>query len=239
MKKNNQNNLSLLTFFDNESPLAIEYRRLYSNIKYLYSDQELRSLLFTSSTLGEGKSTTSSLFAITSAWRHNKKVLLVDADLRRPYLHKLFLLPQTPGLAEVLTGKTKLKESIQTTSLENFSILTSGQTNENPTELLDSPEFIQILSEMKFYFDLVVFDSAPVLPVSDALVIGNQVDGTLLLVKAGSTSRELVKRAKQLLEGAKIKVLGLVMNNMSEVLPYYYNYRHYGYKYSQKNEGKA
>jgi capsular exopolysaccharide synthesis family protein len=176
---------------------------------------------------------------MTSAWRHNKKVLLVDADLRRPYLHKLFLLPQSPGLADVLTTNAKLKECIQTTHLENLSVLTRGKTSENPTELLDSPEFLQNLSEMKYYYDLVIFDSAPVLPVSDALIIGAQVDGVLLLVKAGSTSRELVKRANELLKATKINLLGLVMNNMKETLPYYYDYKHYGYHYSKENEKKS
>ncbi len=222
---------SILQLYDKESPAATEFRRLYSNLRHSDGFAALKSLLITSATSEEGKSLVASFLSITISQYHNCKTLLVDSDMRKPVIHQLFNLEQKFGLAEVLEEKKPLKECFKKTPLSNLQVLTSGESHRTATELLDSPHLTELFEEMKFYFDLIVIDSAPVIPVSDVMVLLPEVEGTLMVVKAGATPREVVKRALELVQNSGGKILGVVMNNLAGVLPYYYNYTYYGYHY--------
>jgi capsular exopolysaccharide synthesis family protein len=224
---------SILQLYDKESPAATEFRRLYSNLRHSNGFADLKSLLVTSASSGEGKSLVTSFLAITVSQYHDSKTLLLDSDLRRPVIHRLFRIEQKLGLAEILEGKRGLKECLKSTSLSNLKLLTCGQSHLSPTQLLDSPRLTEIFEEAKFYFDTIVIDTAPVVPVSDVMLLLPEVDGTLVVVKAGNTPREVVKRAVELVQNAGGKILGLVLNNLDGVLPYYYNYAYYGYPYGQ------
>lgn len=227
---------SLLAYYNSESTMATEFRRIYSNIKAYNPGKELKTILVTSSTLGEGKSTIASFLAVTVAQRYNRKVLLLDADLRRATIHHHFSLNRVQGLTELLEGEMELRDIIKKTDLENLKIITAGGRTEKPAELLESPKLKQLIDELRFYHDLLIIDSAPIIPVSDALILGQQTDGVLLVVKAGATQREVAKRACELLRGSSLNIVGLVMNNMKEMLPYYYNYNYYGYEYSSPDK---
>ncbi len=230
---------SILSYYDSESTVAIELRRIYSNITKHGSGNEPKTLLVTSSTLGEGKSTVASLLAITVAHRYNnKKVLLLDADLRRAAIHRFFSLSRSGGLAELLEGEIQMKESIKPTDLDNFKVITAGKRVSRPAELLETPRLKQVIDELRFCHDLLIVDCAPVIPVSDALVLGHELDHVLLVLKAGATQREVVKRAVDLLHASDLNIVGIIMNNMMETLPYYYDYKYYGYEYGSPSKGK-
>jgi capsular exopolysaccharide synthesis family protein len=234
MKKNSNHPRypkTILELYDKESPAATEFRRLYSNLRHMDGFADLKSILVTSATSEEGKTLVASFLAITIAHYHDCKTLLIDSDLRRPVVHQLFDLELKKGLAEVLEGKLPLKECWRRTGIGNLQVLTAGEGEKTPTELLDSPRLTEVLEEAKFYFDLIVVDSAPIIPVSDVMILMPEAEGALIVVKAGATPREVVKRAAELVQNAGGKILGIVMNNLEGVLPYYYNYNYYGYEY--------
>jgi len=222
---------NILDLYEGESPVSTEFRRIYSNLRYYTPGEDIKAILVTSPTLGEGKSTLASLLAIEVSQRHNKKVILIDCDLRRPNLHYLFALEQGKGLSELLQGKANFQDCLQSTPLENLKIMTSGEDIQSPSELLETPYFREVVTEARHFSDLVIIDCAPVIPVSDPLIIGPLMDGVILVLKAGYTQREIGKRAVEILREAQVKLLGVIMNNMDEILPYYYSYRYYGYEY--------
>ena len=221
----------ILNLIDGESPITTELRRIYSNLRYYNSEIDIKTILITSSSLGEGKSTLASLLSITVSHRHNKKIILMDCDLRRPNLHRLFKMEQRRGLSELLQGKINLSDCLKPTSLDNLKVITSGEEIESPTELLENPYFQEVITEIKHYSDLLVADCSPVLPVSDPMIIGPLMDGVILVLKAGFTQKEIGRRAIEILNNSQVRLLGVIMNNMKEVLPYYYNYKYYGYEY--------
>ncbi len=222
---------NIVDYFDEESPQATEIRRLYSKLKNMYAGQNIKNLLITSSTIGEGKSTTAALLACTVARYRETKTILVDCDLRRPRVHQLFNLSKEDGVADVLLGRKRLDACFKQSPLENLKILTSGRIVDNPTELFNSPKMKDLFSEIKFYFDAVIVDSPPINPVTDALILAPEMDGALMVVKAGQTPKQVVRRAVELMRNTGVNILGVIVNNMKEVLPYYYDYKYYGYDY--------
>ncbi len=220
--------------FEEESPEATEFRRLYSKLRNLYAGQNVKNLLITSATMNEGKSTTAALLACTVARHRETKTILVDCDLRRPRVHQLFNLSKEDGVADVLTGRKRLDACFKQSPLENLKILTSGGIVDNPTELFNSSRMKDLFSEIKFYFDAVIVDSPPINPVTDALILAPEMDGALMVVKAGQTPKEVVRRAVDLMRNTGINILGVIVNNMKEVLPYYFDYKYYGYDYYNK-----
>jgi capsular exopolysaccharide synthesis family protein len=215
--------------YEIESPEATEFRRLFSRLRRTGEPEPVKSILVTSAVRGEGKSTTASYLAITAARYRKTKTLLVDGDLRKPKIHSLFQLRNQPGLSEVLSGASSLKACFKSTSLEGLKILTAGKARLSPSESFDSDRMKDVFEEMRFYFDVIIVDAAPVIAVSDPIILGSEVGGVLLVVMAGKTPREVVKRAKNILADSNVHILGVVLNNADEVLPYYYDYRYYGY----------
>lgn len=225
----------IIANFAGESATGTEFRRLLHNmLNHKSLPEDGKSFLITSSTTGEGKTTISSNLAITAAQYKLKKTLIIDADLRRPTLHKLFGFDRAPGLSDILENRLKIEDAFRPTELENLWVLTSGSPSPNPTHLFDTPIIPEIIAATKFYFDLIIIDCAPVIPVSDPLILGSDVDGLLMVVKAGETPKEVCKRACSLVVEAEANLLGVALNNVKEALPYYFNYRYYGYQYASK-----
>ena len=222
--------MSLIDFYTQESPFATEFRRLLQRLKKGDGKQELKALMVTSATLSEGKSTISCLLAITAA-KKGQKTLLIDTDLRRPTIHKLFKVDREIGLTEVLTDGLSAKNAVRKTELENLDLITAGRISAEPAEVFDAPAIGRVVAELKFYYDLIVLDCAPIIPVSDPMLLSAEVDGTAMVIRAGKTPKEVARRAVEILNSSTGNLLGVILNNVSNTLPYYYNYDYYGYSY--------
>jgi capsular exopolysaccharide synthesis family protein len=222
----------LMTLLPAHSPTAESYRSLRSSIGFAAIDAPLRTLLVTSSHQGEGKSTTSANLAICMAIE-GRRVLLVDADLRRPNLHRILELPQTPGLTDVLMGNQKLSEALQPTEVPGLRVLTSGPVPPNPAELLNSTAMAHLVSELQSMADVVIFDTPPCLPVTDAPVLAAKVEGVLLVAEIGEARKADLKHAKELFDRAHARTVGLIFNKISGASGGYYYYgRRNGYSYA-------
>lgn len=232
MKK--QKVLSIFDIYDKESPIATEFRRIYSNLKYYTLGEKLSSFLVTSPMMQEGKSTVVSFLAISIADWSRKNVIVLDCDLRRPSIHQFFNLNRDKGMTDILLGKKDYHDCIKRTSLENLALITSGAIVDFPTELLESQTFRDLLVKIKSHYDIIIADCAPVILVNDALVLGGLLDGAIVVLKAGYTQRDVARRAIELLKNAKVNLLGVTVNNMEDAFPYYYNYRYYGYDYGYR-----
>jgi capsular exopolysaccharide synthesis family protein len=228
---------SIFSTYDPESSVGTEFRRLLFNMtNNRILENGGKSFLITSPSTGEGKSTVASFLALTGAVHKPRKTLLIDADLRRPVIHKMFGLKQKNGLTDIIVGGAKLEDCAKSTEVPNLHVITSGISDWNPTELFDSPAIPGLFEAAKFYYDLIIVDSAPVIPVTDPLIIGTEVDGLCLVVKAGATQKEVVARACELINESGARLLGVVLNNVKQALPYYYNHRYYGYHYTSRNK---
>ncbi|WML28505.1 CpsD/CapB family tyrosine-protein kinase [Neobacillus sp. OS1-33] len=209
---------------DSKSPISEQYRTIRTNIQYSSVDQEVKTLMVTSSGPGEGKSTTVANLAVVFA-QQGKKVLLVDADLRKPTVHYTFNQTNTFGLTSVLTKQMTLDKAISETEGKNLFVLTSGPIPPNPAELLSSRVMEQFFHDAQELFDIVLFDTPPVLAVTDAQILANKCEGTILVVSSGKTERDPVVKAKELLDSAQSKLLGVVLNNKKiQNTNYYYYY---------------
>ncbi|MBM4761470.1 polysaccharide biosynthesis tyrosine autokinase [Bacillus sp. B15-48] len=208
---------------DSKSPISEQYRTIRTNIQFSAIDQEIRSIMVTSSGPGEGKSTTAANLAVVFA-QQDKRVLLVDADMRKPTVHYTFNLTNTFGLTTVLSKQVKLNEAVNTTKVNNLFVLPSGPIPPNPAELIGSKAMDAFLAEVKESFDLVIFDTPPVLVVTDAQLLANKCDGTILVVYSGKAEVEHVAKAKELLTNAKGKMLGAILNGkkIEHTAQYYY-----------------
>jgi capsular exopolysaccharide synthesis family protein len=227
---------SIINYFD-RLPTASEFRSIYFNLKNIWQDDRPRSILVSSSSLGEGKSTIASLLAVALSFYGGRMTLLIDADLRRPCLHKLFDVQQSPGLTELLLGEASTGEVLNSTPLNNLKIITSGRQIQKLSKPLKTETLKNLLEQFKLNFGYVVIDTPPIIPVPDSLILSRQVDGVVLVLKAGSTPREVVKRAYDLLKDAKGNSIGIILNNMERALPYYYNHGYYGYGSSKRKKG--
>lgn len=217
----------LIAKINPKSPISEQYRTIRTNIQFSSPDDDIRSFMVTSASPGEGKSTTAANLAVVFA-QQGKRVLLVDGDLRKPTMHYTFQATNTMGLTNVLTRQVRLMEAVQATDVEKLDLLSSGPIPPNPAELLSSRMMDQLLAEAYKQYDLVIFDSPPVLAVTDAQVLANQCQGTVLVIKSGETELENALKAKELLETAKAKLLGAILNNKSIKETSYYHY--YGRK---------
>jgi Mrp family chromosome partitioning ATPase len=236
----------LVSLFDPQSPLAEGYRSLRTNIQFAGMAQGQRVLAFVSAGAQEGKSTSAVNLAIALA-QDGKRVLLVDADLRKPTIHERLGLEQVPGLSEVLLGTTHYTEAIRTVTdlmlgalgveqvvnapgIDNLNILPSGKRPDNPAEFMNSPRLNELIEVVRKEYDITIFDCPPILPVTDGVTLGSKVDGVVMVYQVGRVGRNALKRAKTLLENARAKVVGIVLSNVSaELAPDYEAYR-YSYK---------
>jgi capsular exopolysaccharide synthesis family protein len=223
----------LITYEDPKSPISESYRSLRTNINYAATaDKKIKSLLISSSQPGEGKSTTTANLAIAFA-QLRKKTLLVDADLRKPVQHNVFSHPRGPGLSEYLIGDiTEINSIIHPTKVENLSIITAGGLPPNPSELLGSNAMSKLVDKLESEWDMVLFDSPPIVAVTDASMISGELDAIALVVKAGQTERTAVDRALDTIKNVKAPLIGAVLNGASQEslggkYAYYYSYYNY------------
>nr|WP_304220094.1 CpsD/CapB family tyrosine-protein kinase [Fredinandcohnia onubensis] len=216
-------NRSLVTMLNPKSPISEQYRTIRTNIEFSTVDEDMRLIMVTSSGPGEGKSTTTNNIAVVFA-QQGKKVLLVDSDLRKPTVHYSFRVDNHNGLTNVLTKQEKLEHAIRETDQENLYVLPSGPIPPNPAEMLGSKAMDQLLNDVKDLFDVVVFDTPPVLAVSDGQVLANKLDGVVLVVSSGKTETEAALKAKETLMNSKAKLLGVVLNNIKRTESQYYYY---------------
>lgn len=214
----------LLAHNSPKDPVAEQYRTIRTNIQFSNVDQDIKTIVVTSSGAEEGKSTTTSNLATVYA-QQGLNVLLIDADLRKPTGHYTFRLENHIGLTNVLTRQSTLAQAVQESEIPHLSVLTSGPIPPNPSELLASAQMTELLKEMKEQFDMIIFDTPPILAVADAQILANQVDGTILVVSSGKTEKDAALKSKELLSNAQGKLLGVVLNNRKvEEGNYYYYY---------------
>ncbi len=208
------------------SPIAEAYRALRTNIEFAGRDRPLRSILIASAGPGEGKTTTATNLAIVLA-QGGKKVFLVDADMRRPSIHHMFSLQNRVGLSNLFSNGTKVAEVSHPWRLDNMKIITSGGLPNNPSELLSSEKMVTILNSMEETADMVIMDSPPFL-VTDASVLASRVDGVVLVVEPGTTTRDLALAVLNQLRRANANIIGVVFNRIDHNRAYAYGgYRYY------------
>lgn len=215
----------LITKLNPKSPISEQFRTIRTNINFSSVDKEMRLLMVTSSSPGEGKSTVTANLAVTFA-QQGKKVLLVDADLRKPTVHYTFNMTNTFGLTTILTRQGSFQESISSTDVQHLYVLPSGPIPPNPAELLGSRGMKELLREATAQYDIVLLDTPPVLAVTDAQILANECDGTVLVVSSGQTEIEAAKKAKEMLTSSTTPLLGVVLNNKKakHAQHYYYYY---------------
>jgi tyrosine-protein kinase Etk/Wzc len=227
---------------DSKSQLAESFRTFRSNLLFTGVDQPQRSMLFTSPVPGDGKSTCAANLGVALS-QLGKRVLLVDADLRKPTLHRAFGLKSTPGIVNVLVEEDwqkALDKAIQATASQNLYLLPCGSVPPNPNEMLGSEKMGQVMECLSGRFDFVLFDAPPLLAVSDPMVLASRVDGIVLVVRGGQTSRSALKNSMDLLNNSRGKVLGIVLNGIDfKRERYYYDYhsKYYSSYYGHDEKG--
>lgn len=206
------------------SVVSEQFRTIRTNIQFSMVDKELKTMVVTSAGPASGKSIVSANLAATFA-SEDKKVLLVDADLRKPTVHKTFKVRNTDGLTTLLTDRDKrLSDVIFRTHSEGLYVLTSGPIPPNPAELLSSERMNEINEEILNFFDLIIYDMPPLLAVTDAQVMASKVDGTVFVVPKGQVDKDQVKKSAKLLENVNANVLGAVLNRVDKSEDNYYYY---------------
>jgi succinoglycan biosynthesis transport protein ExoP len=215
------------------SDVAEAYRSIRTAIYFgLSEEKKVKSILVTSPSPGEGKSTSTSNLAIAIA-QSGRRVLLIDADCRRPVQHKIFKMQDGPGLSDVLVGKAVLRDVIRTTSVDKLELLQCGHLPHNPAELLNSQQFLDLLREVTEEYDQVLIDSPPIVPVTDSRILAASCDATILVLRAERSTRRLAEHARDGLFSVGANVLGIIINDVPRGQTgygyYYYGYGKYGY----------
>lgn len=225
---------SPVVFISEPKSLAAEaYRTIRTGLLLSQAGEPPRTILVTSSQSSEGK-TTMTLNLAASLSSAGGRVVLIDADLRRPRVDKaLGLTPGLPGVVDVITGTRTIEEVLITSSLKRVSLIPSGPIPPNPAELLGSIDMASLIDSLADHFDYVLIDSPPVLPVTDAVILSRYVDGVVLVVKGGMTPQRVVVDARNRLESVGASILGVVLNDVDVTGGDYYYYNRYYYSYDQ------
>ncbi|CAI3304203.1 CpsD/CapB family tyrosine-protein kinase [Enterococcus cecorum] len=227
-KKNSAatNPVNLITLLNPNSSISEQYRTVRTNLQFAVAgDQPLRSMAVVSSGPGEGKSTSFANLAVVFA-QAGRRVLLVDADMRKATVHKTFGLSNEVGLSNLVSGQQSASSVIQPSGVDNLSVMTAGPTPPNPAELLNSHRMNVVIEELYQMFDLIVFDLPPVMTVADGLIMASKTDGTVVVIREGVTRKDSIIEAKNRLIQAKARILGVIYNGveqMNESSYYYYS----------------
>ena len=227
------------------APVSEAFRMVRTNLNFAAVDDGLHTLIVSSASPGEGKSTTTANLAVVIA-QTGKRVLVVDADLRRPKQHEIFETSNNQGLTTaILDNQTPASFHIQPTAVPNLKIMTSGPIPPNPAELLNSQRMNQVLADLKEEADVILFDSPPILSVADASILAPQVNGCLLVVEVAKTRRNMFLQAVSRLSNAKAHLYGGIMNSSQSsrrgyyYQPDYYYYHYNNYDYNRRTNGKS
>lgn len=235
MKKNTKKSKikdTLIVHTDPKALVSEAFRNMRTNVHYSNVDKELKIIQITSSQQGEGKSTIVANYATTLA-QSGKKVLIIDCDLRRPRIHKIFGTPNINGLINVLMRENELDRSIKYTKVEGVFVLVAGPVPPNPSEMLESKRMGEIIDAARGIFDIVILDSSPVQPVTDALITSKHADGTIVVVALEETQKEALKKTVESLENVDANIIGTVVNK-ANIKRGHYGYGGYSYKYAYK-----
>ncbi|MFJ7735137.1 CpsD/CapB family tyrosine-protein kinase [Lysinibacillus sp. NPDC097287] len=211
----------LVTVTDTKSLISEQFRTIRTNIRFSLPNQEIKSILITSSIPGEGKSTNAANLGVVFA-QEGKRVIIIDADMRKPTLHHTFSTLNICGLSDVLSKQEEYFNAIQKTTVEGLSVIPSGPLPPNPVELLSSKTMDILMEDLKKDYDIIIFDAPPLLSVSDAQILSNKCDGTLLIVSMDKVQRVEVLKAKATLASSNAKILGVVLNNIKIPKKHYY-----------------
>ncbi|MGM8366177.1 CpsD/CapB family tyrosine-protein kinase [Virgibacillus sp. W0181] len=224
-KKQSRNNKirHLITKLNPRSPISEQYRTIRTNLQFASVDEELQSILISSPGPAAGKSMTVANLAVTYA-QQGKRVLLIDADMRKPTVHYTFRLDNLRGLSNVLVGESTLEDAIVSSDVDNLDLISCGPIPPNPSELLASKKMQTTLELAKKLYDIIIFDTPPILAVADAQILANIVDGSLLVVRSKVTEYEAAEKSKEVLAGASAKLLGAVLNDREKAKSDYYYY---------------
>lgn len=223
---------ALVTEAEPRSAAAEAYRTLTANVRFAGLDRPCRTIVVTSATSGEGKTTTAANFSVALS-QTNARVCLIDADLRRPAMHRMFALPNTRGLSTALVDGLTPKEVAQPTRFPNLFVIPSGPLPPNPAEAVGSQRMREFLAMLVEEFDTVVLDSPPMVSVSDGMVLSAICDGTIFVVRTGIVPSDVVRRAAAQIGTVKGRILGVVLNSvdMRRDGEYYDYYRYYSAYY--------
>lgn len=230
LKKDEGRNIAahLITHLSPKSPVAEAYRVLRTGIQFAKLDRKIKSIVVASGAPKEGKSTTSSNLAITMA-KADFKTVLLDTDLRRPVLHRVFGVKREPGLTDYLFDRAEINEIFKQTEVENLYLVPCGIVPPNPSELLGSEKMKEFIEYLKLNYDMVIFDTPPLVAVTDALILANQVDGVLLVASAGKTEIDVITKAREMIHRVGGNVIGVLLNNFDASATYGTYYRYYRY----------
>jgi len=249
-------NINLIAHFSPTMMIVESFRALRTNIQFKDAEKRLKTLAITSTSPQEGKTFVSTNLAITMA-QGGVKTLLVGSDMRKPMLDRVFGVDMAPGLSDILLGnypwretvktvtdliigKLTLDEVMMTPGLDNLSLITSGTIPPNPAELIDSKRLKGFIEEAGKEYDLIIFDSPPILSTADAAILATKVDGVLLVYRIGSVSRGLLKRATTQLRQVKCNIIGVILNGMKpHISPDFQDFKYYKYYSSYGAGGHA
>jgi len=242
MKDGQMVQLRLITHHKPSDPISESYRSLRTAIQYSRIDKPIKTLLVASALPKEGKSTTVANLAVTMA-KAGLKTLLVDGDLRRPVQHRVFNCDRKPGLIEYMKGEIDLNTAVRKTFVENLFLLPTGSLPPNPAEVLGSDTMKATLEIFKASFDVVVFDSPPIVAVTDGVILSKLTDAAVFVTLANKTEVDVLEKAYSTLRQVKADVIGFVLNEFDVTKAYgayyrYYRYYHY-YGHSEEGKGKA
>lgn len=219
---------SLITLEQSKSPISEAYRTLRTNVQFTSVDSETKKIMVTSAGPGEGKSSTIANLAVSMA-QTGKSVLLLDADMRNPTQHKLFGLDNAQGLSVALVQDQDYGYYIRETAVPGVKLLSAGPIPPNPAELVGSNRMKQLIKEFSRQYDVLLIDTPPIIAVTDASILAQQVDGVILVLASGEVNRDYAQRAKAQLDKVGAKILGAVLNKADlKAGEYYYYYNYHG-----------
>jgi capsular exopolysaccharide synthesis family protein len=230
-------NVDLVTLHSPKSVASESYRGIRTNILLSSADKVPQIIMVTSSGPMEGKTTCAVNLAVVMA-QAGSRVLLIDGDMRRPRVHKVFDMGQDKGLSNVLTRAAKLEENIVATDVANLDVLTCGAVPPNPSEMLGSNRMKSLLGHLRKHYTRIIIDTPPVMRVTDAVVLSGAVDGVVVLIRAGDTPRDLVQNAVGHLQTVRAPILGAVLNGVKTGKGSYYYYQYAYYYYGEEGEEK-
>lgn len=218
---------AIISYNDPKSVISEQYRAIRTNIEYSNVDQNTKTILVTSSDKNEGKTTTVSNLAVSFA-NLNKKVLLIDCDLRNASIHKMFKINNIYGLTDILAKDKAVDKCIQKTELENLYVLTAGAIPPNPAEILSSEKMKNLIEDLKNIYDYIFIDTPPIGLVTDAGVLSSFTDGVVLVVKSESVEKKYLEETKKKLDAVDARILGAILNSYKSEQKDYEYYSYYG-----------
>ena len=229
----------VVSYADKHSYLAEQYKVLRTNLYSLSPQAPFKTIVLTSTQSQEGKTVTSCNLAYTLSLDPEKKILLLDSDFRKPSIHKLLGIPRKPGFTDVLSGKASLKDFTEKPTLGNLHAIPSGTLISSPSEFLSSAKMKDMIRKLKAEFDCIIFDTPPIINVTDSAILGSMCDCVILVVRAGVTPKNMVEEAFTMLKHAQAKPKACILTDTSIPAYYYYVSRYkyyYKYRYGYKSD---